>query len=291
MARTIHQIKKELETLEGNVASLAVELREIYQRYLSSLGKSATRQFILACYHICTRCYPQAFLNLSVSQRENLQQNLQTIGAKIEKNLLFCLTNNSLEEAENNTALDTKKESLFNSGPIEEAKMDRPLSEEKSVQNIKNKSFNPNDPENVINWYSRIQLKINESLIEVSKETNRLLATKGIFPQKFPDQLFELALQAEEKSSSVVGNPNLLNLLIEKSKEVESEPKRVDKVTAIKLRLSEIEFADPNLDRERGQIRNLLSKLEKIREQYRNAQRECAIAEAEAAWRAVWHEQ
>jgi hypothetical protein len=268
MARTIHQIKQELEYLEDNVATLAEDLRAAYQKYLHSLAQSSSRQLILACYQICTRHYPQAFLRLSVNQREKLQQTLQTIGSKIETSLLSCLQNSLPEVSDNN---------------ISEGEESSEEVEIKEPELIKN-------PEVLFTWYLTVERGIDRILKEVSQQVNKLLIEQDIFPQKFPAKLFEIALKAEEKSSISVGTPNLFNLLIEKNKEGEEQGKRVEAVTAIKLRLSEIEFADSNLDGERGQIRSLLSKIENIREQYRIKQGECAIAEAEAAWRAVWYE-
>lgn len=61
-------------------------------------------------------------------------------------------------------------------------------------------------------------------------------------------------------------------------------------LAAINLRLSDIEFADVQASLWRGKIRTSLGRLRKVGKQYKKAQRELAIAEAEQAWRAVWYD-
>lgn len=294
MAKTVYLIKQELENLEKNVASLAVDLETAYQQYLHSLGKSAAKQLILACYQICTRSYPQAFLRLSVNQREKLQQSLQKLATEIEANLLSCMpqTTSDSEPQESSDSIDSNQEKTGEEfKELREVNPNEYYVEVSPANQGENKPLIIKTPEDLSLWNSLIEKGINQVLKNVSKDVNCLLLQQDLFPQKFPEKLFEIALQAEEKNSIAAGIPNLLNLLIEKGKEGDSQPKRVDPITAIKLRLSELEFADSTLDKERGQIRTLLSKLENIREQYRIKQKECAIAEAEAAWRAVWYEQ
>lgn len=81
--------------------------------------------------------------------------------------------------------------------------------------------------------------------------------------------------------------PNVLNVVVE----IESEQKKGEGLTqimAVNLRLTEIEFADSQVSVARKQLRILHGQLQKLRRDYFKKQRELAVAQAEAAWRASW---
>lgn len=65
---------------------------------------------------------------------------------------------------------------------------------------------------------------------------------------------------------------------------------KVTKVTAIHLRMAELEFADARLSVERNQIRSLWEQLNRLGEQYHRIRKEYTIAQAEAAWRSSWYD-
>lgn len=77
MVATIQRIEREIEALEQSVAAIAQEFHQTYSQYLTALGSAVRQQLILATYHICTRGYPEQFLQLSFSQRQQLQQALR----------------------------------------------------------------------------------------------------------------------------------------------------------------------------------------------------------------------
>jgi hypothetical protein len=117
-----------------------------------------------------------------------------------------------------------------------------------------------------------------------------------------------MALEAEENGIGMnrSGHPNILNLLIEATavSELNSDDENDDdddggetanhssitKITAIHLRLAEIEFGDPNLSHSRKQLRIFLERLGKLRKQYRQLKREYLTVEAKNAWRSSWSE-
>ncbi len=84
MVRSVEVIRKELKALDETTATLAAEFDQLYQSYLEVLGKAVRQQVVIATYHLCTQVYPDAFLALSVSQREQLQQNIRRLGNKGE---------------------------------------------------------------------------------------------------------------------------------------------------------------------------------------------------------------
>ncbi len=56
------------------------------------------------------------------------------------------------------------------------------------------------------------------------------------------------------------------------------------------MSLAELEFSKPVLSYQRQEIRNLVSKISKIKQKYQKTYKELAIAQAQLAWRASWYE-
>ncbi len=151
--------------------------------------------------------------------------------------------------------------------------------------------FNPNtsNPMELAAWQKNLERAIRYILKSLSRDSNRLLQKAGILPKKLPPSILEAAAASSEASTDVMpGPPNLLSLVVGVEGEEESES--LTQVTALNLRLVEIEFADLKLSSERKQIRNILNQLGKLGREYQKKQRERSIASAEAAWRASWYE-
>jgi len=148
------------------------------------------------------------------------------------------------------------------------------------------------NPDRLAQWFQQVEVGIAEVLQAISVETNRTLRAAAILPTRLPPQLLDAAVQSEESSPAGGPAPNLLHLLVEAEREGDEAGKEsaVLQVTAICLRLTELEFADAVLAAERQQLRDLASQVAKLSQQYQKLQRERAIASAEAAWRASWHE-
>jgi hypothetical protein len=272
MARVMQQIKQDLAALEERVANLAVELRALYSNYLNLLSQSAKKQLILASYQICTQVYPDSFLHLSTSDREKLQNDLKQLGNEI-KSQFFSLLETPIQSE--SLAIATEEQAI------------------ELTVDAKQESINPED---LVNWCKEFEINLQETFEKLSQEANIYLQESNILPSQVPAKIIEMAMQTEGSSLPLNQAPNLLNLLIETERDSEEEPQppqenpKITKLTAIHLRLSEIEFSDPTLSIERDRIRHGLEKLSKIRQQYRKIQREYAIAEAEAAWRSTWYE-
>lgn len=147
------------------------------------------------------------------------------------------------------------------------------------------------NPISLLLWQQYIEGAIAQILRQVSRNTNRLLQSAEILPKKLPEPIMEAAATSSEAAAeSIPGPPNLLNLVIEVDNEDKSQELAMTKLMAINLRLLEIEFADATISSGRQKIRNLLVQLNKLGKQYQKYQRERAVAEAEAAWRASWVE-
>ena len=283
----MQQIKQDIAVLEEKVANLAVELRALYSKYLNLLSQSARKQLILASYQICTQAYPESFLKLSVSDRQKLQENLRKLGKTIQSRLLplleISIHSNDSSDVE---SLEAQELFLLSSEEASPSETEVPGEEPEKIAN----------PEDLLRWCKQIEQGIQETLETLSQQANFYLQEAQILPAQVPVKVLEMAMQTEASTASSSGSPNLLSLLVETEREGEEEspaPKenaKITKLTAIHLRLSEIEFSDPTLNIERNQMRSWLEKLRKIRQQYRQIQREYASAEAEAAWRATWYE-
>jgi hypothetical protein len=88
MARAIERIERDIQALEEAIALIAQDLYSSYTTYLTSLGQAVRRQLILATYHLCTQGYPEAFLGLSLSQRQNLQKAIRDLGTQTAERLV-----------------------------------------------------------------------------------------------------------------------------------------------------------------------------------------------------------
>ena len=84
MGRSISQIQKELDAIEEKVIELGEELQTLYDKYIAVLSNSVQKQLILAGFQLCTQIYPEAFVTMSLAQRQKLQQSLRQLGKEIE---------------------------------------------------------------------------------------------------------------------------------------------------------------------------------------------------------------
>ncbi|WP_448562289.1 hypothetical protein [Trichothermofontia sp.] len=91
MPGALKRVEQEMAALDQAVADLATEMKTLYSNYLAVLGPAAQRQLILACYRLCTQGYPEAFLRLAFSQRQQLQQALRLLGTETADRLTHLL--------------------------------------------------------------------------------------------------------------------------------------------------------------------------------------------------------
>ncbi|NES73631.1 MAG: hypothetical protein F6K24_54825, partial [Okeania sp. SIO2D1] len=100
MVGAAKQIEEKLKEIEVAIAEIAKEFYDTYEGYFKVLGEGIRQQLIFASYHICTQGYPEAFLNLSFSQRQKMQSELREI-AKLPVRELEELLAQIPEEQEN----------------------------------------------------------------------------------------------------------------------------------------------------------------------------------------------
>lgn len=294
MAGRIHHLKQELAALEKTVTQLAEALRNHYQIYLESLSQSVDKQLILAGYQICTQKYPQEFLGLSYNQRQKLQDEIKSIGKNSKVKLLELL--NKKHRKRKREPINLLEEMLLGLESSEE-KIDDSEEEEAMLENS-GISSNLKNPDDLMDWSQNVERGITQVLDELSMSLNHHLQKFKILPTQLPKQVLDMAVKAEDPEHTTGGNPNLLDVLIEtENKNNDAEnledhlmQARVTKLIAIHLRLTEIEFTEPILSLQRKQIRQLLEQINQLKKQYHKKHKECAIAEAESAWRSSWYE-
>jgi hypothetical protein len=302
MVGSRERIEQDLAGLEEALAALKVEFRSTYDGYLIALGQAVRQQLILACYHLCTQAVPESFLKLSFDGRQKMQHSVRRLAAASQEKLRSLTTESEAEEEEE--IEEEEEENEFVEEEIEEDEFGEEEIEENNEFSAINYQFPatnnqlpiPNSPESLARWQNSIEKSIAQILKLLSRDTNRLLQQSEILPSQLPEQVLEAASAAELSADSVAGPPNLLSLIIETDSS--PAPPNLGKrpgsnalhITAIKLRLSEIEFADPGTSAWRQQIRNLSAKLNSLGRDYQKKQREMAVVEAESAWRSSWFE-
>ncbi|BAY10769.1 primosomal protein [Calothrix sp. NIES-2098] len=368
MARAIERIDRDIALLKEAISAIALELESAYANYLGILGQAVRQQLILATYHLCTQGYPEKFLNLSLNQRQQLQQAIRKLGQKAAEQLLTFINNQETqdevaevtEEVLDDEVVEVAEEDAGDEGDGDDDKNPQSQISLEKVAIEENPSITPTDtppaipqesipsptgetptdslpksgnpptqlssalqwllksgnapvqassasdwlnfpktlkftdpsnPMELVAWQQSLEKLIQHTLKKVTHDANILLQKVSILPKKLPEPILEVAAAASEASGEVMpGPPNILNLVIEIENEQDTEESGLTRLMAINLRLSEIEFADPKLSSARKQIRNILIQLNKLGQDYKKKQRERSIAEAEAAWRAIWND-
>lgn len=305
MVRARERIEQDLAALEEALAALTLEFHSTYEGYLTALGQAVRQQLILACYHLCTQAVPESFLKLSFDGRQKMQQSVRRLAVASEAKLRSLVTELEAEEDEEEDDFDKDQEEQEEDEEEQEEKEedeeDQKEKKELSAINYLLSLANyqvptANSPESLARWQNSIEKSIAHIIKLLSRDTNRLLQQSGILPSQLPEPVLEAASGAESSGDSVAGPPNLLNLIIETDAPSASRnlpetlASRALHITAVKLRLSEIEFADAGTSAWRQQIRNLSVRLNSLGRDYQKKQRELAVVEAESAWRASWFE-
>ncbi|WP_159790104.1 hypothetical protein [Sodalinema gerasimenkoae] len=150
--------------------------------------------------------------------------------------------------------------------------------------------YDPMSPELIASWQRTVEQKIVRVLSQLSQQVNRLLQSRGILPATIPPKLVQAATQVDATADTASNVPNLLKLLVETEAGDESRS-QVAQLLAVRLRLSDIEFADPTLKTWRDRLRKLSSQLVTVGRTYQQKQRQRAVIEAESAWRSSWFEE
>lgn len=334
MAKTIEQIRRDLNTLTDKVMIVRQTLQTVYGDYLDILGRSLEKQLVLAGFQLATQVYPENLLALSYDQRENMQQQLRSLAQTAHRDLCRIphepdtLPSDEEEEAIliNETIIATDAdnveqellevfesidETITPSQALPEQPTNNPARDNPNPQKQRTElsqlaeriaasisemmqaeataePIDANSPEALIEESRHLEKRIKKTLRHCSKQANRLFQDAKILPSHIPQKVLDMALQNERPSNSNTKINNLVNLVVE-ADGGEKKKQRL-KVTAIDLKIAEIEFGDPQVIARRGKIREQIAKAKQLAKYYAKTKKELTIAEAEAAWRASWHE-
>ena len=320
---SVDRIKGEIVALEQSAMAIGQELRSAYTQYLTAFTPIVQQQLILACYRLCTQGYPDRFLKLSFSERQMLQQALRQLGQQATEQLMLPLQEPSeaasevetaddrdeskasvmdlneaaaadeLEAAETDLLSEGREELAIGSDDSEDSEDSEDEDEleleesELEVTIVQLRFDQPLPPEALQQWREGVERNIVIVLRTISQAANQLLHRSSILPKPIPPVL-EVAAQSGLVAEGPSNTPNLLNLLIETG---EQEEARMTQIIAVRLRLAEIEYAEPLLTSARSQLRSLAARLQQLERNYRKKQRDRSVAEAEAAWRSSWFDE
>jgi hypothetical protein len=302
MVRSIQAIEKDLDALETILETLAQEFYAAYREYLTALGQSTRQQFILASYQLCTQGFPEAFLQLSFKQRQDLQSTVRSLGQQVERQLTGLIHLPSPSVLGQDFAQDalTPDIDLVSPPPVEditplESHEAEELRSGDGVGAIASEAPSnpmplPLTPRTLAQWQEEIEDSISEILKDISHSANCCFQDAGILSNALPDALLEIASKADMIAENSASAPNLLQLRVETEAEPAANTPPPTQITVIHLRLSEIEFANPELMPTRTKIRDLSNRLAQLHREYQKKHHEKAIAEAESAWRSSWFE-
>ncbi|NJL90653.1 MAG: hypothetical protein HC916_13355 [Coleofasciculaceae cyanobacterium SM2_1_6] len=303
MAQSIEQLERELTKLELAIADLCQQLTTLYPPYLKLFGETIRRQLIMAVYQICTDTHPQAFLQMSLTQRSDLQTKIKHIAHGIHQQILTPLENlqeiatsgffleptNTPDNLLSNSPSNALSNSLSNLPT--QVSDDSPKESLHQRQSGKIKAL--------VYWQKQTDTEISQLLQQASQEVNQVLHQAGLLTQKLPLGLLEAAAKMESlNATAIVGKPSILNLMMEveslkegKDEELEAEEsaqKEPIGLTAVYLRWTELEFHSPELSLAAQSVRSTISKLHNLDREYHRLLKCHQVAQAQAAWRSSW---
>jgi hypothetical protein len=319
MSANLEQIDRDLESLRQAAQSLAQEGERSYQQYLKILGRAARQQMTLASYHLCTQVYPDNFLQLSMSDRQQFQEKLQRLSQQTENALQDCWSMPviDLPITDPSDLTDPPDPALtgdqfvdwlpagFWSTPPEASLPNETLPESSQTSEslelkAENESSEPELPQldfsvlpsvkEILSELKQAQAnaeaQIAEILHKASKDLDQQLQAAKILPATPLEMVLEIAAKAEAAGRPVTRNPNLLTAMVDSEQEHEHSHEAA--VIAVYLQLGEIEFNDTTLMSERNQLRRFSAQLDKLDQQVQKKMRERQTILAAAAWRATW---
>jgi hypothetical protein len=146
-----------------------------------------------------------------------------------------------------------------------------------------------NSPDYWLQWCKTIEKRLRQTLNQASQKVNRRLQAAQILPDNVPAKVLDMAIQADNQQQSGQLPSHLVNVVIEADLGKKKKKRRIH-LTAVHLKVAEVEFSEATVSAQRRRLREQIRKLRDLRQHYQKATQDLAIAEAEAAWRASWYE-
>jgi hypothetical protein len=265
----MNQIQKDLARVRLDCDRLGTEMQQAYGDYFQVFAIAVKQQAIQACYHLCTRSYPEAFLTLTDRQRSQLIKSLQ-------RSIVNSLDH--LGEEINPGTDGEEREAL---------KFDYPLE--------------------IAHWHSQIEAAIRITLKRISHKCNLTLAQAKILPGGIPLPILEAAMDIERRTEKTPHQPHILSVAVdilesppqrkdreEEPEETEDEeifsPSRAKPMQTLRLQLAEVELADAHTTIQRKQIDMLTHQVRACHRELMKTQATLTKVAAEVAWNRSWQE-
>lgn len=155
--------------------------------------------------------------------------------------------------------------------------------------------INFSNPKHLVLWHKQIERAVKKTLEYTSQKANKRLQSAKIIPHRIQNNIIDVAINADSSKDKrsrhkTQSTPNILHLTIESEprKKKSKLAKNSANISLLRLRVSELEFCDPLLNAQRGKIRNLVSEINQLQNQYKATKKEESIVAAQAAWRSSW---
>ncbi len=88
------RIDQDIQDIQKAIADVISRIDTIHLEYAQAIAQAAKQQILLATFNFCTQKRPEAFLALSLSERQKLQealrQTIQSLSNQIQKTLEEC---------------------------------------------------------------------------------------------------------------------------------------------------------------------------------------------------------
>jgi hypothetical protein len=280
MARSIEQVGQDLIQLKTTSGEVGRELTAVYRSYFGHLATTLKQQSIQSCYHLCTNCYPDAFLQLNYNQRSQLLKTLQRVIGNVTVRLVNIVDPIPDRANHNDDDEPTGELTSMQVTPIDW--FDTPLS--------------------LSTWQQNLETELLHRTKEISYKVNLLLQQAQIAPANIPKPILEADPEADRQADGTVNPPNILSVFIGQASTEEQQLgdnenavedddlHSIIQIHSLYLRLTEVEFSDGTVLSLRKNINQLVNKVGVLRREYLQKQQELKIAEAESAWRNSWFE-
>ena len=262
MSKSIQSIECDLAELQKQLSEFKVIYLEKYQHYLEVLSKVARQELIIASYQISTQIYPQKFLEISINNRQCLQEQILVyangIENRIKKAMDFSYQENTLHE----------------------------LSEQEKKEKHLDSIIKPVD---LLMFSQNLELKIKQILNHFSNFVNQYFVETKFFGNNVNTKIIEKYIESQAKKSILNGYNNLVSLPLTLD-ENDAEEKYQESIIIVHLRLIELEFNNSLLEKERQMIRVFCERLKKLSQIYHQKEQELLVAHAQSAWRTLWQD-
>jgi hypothetical protein len=88
------RIEKDIQDIQQAIADVSGRIDKIHLEYAQAIAKAVQQQVLLAAFKFCTQSCPTAFLALSLSERQKLQEHLRqkikTLSEEMQQVLEQC---------------------------------------------------------------------------------------------------------------------------------------------------------------------------------------------------------